>query len=225
MHSRALSTIIVPLTDHTPHPDQRPPPSWASRGALKLDHALEEFGIPVEGKTCADFGCSTGGFVDALLRRGAARVFAVDTAYGQLDYRLRVDKRVTVMERTNALYAMLPEGSQGTPIDLISIDLGWTPQKQAIPAALRWLRHDSPDARILSLIKPQYELNHDEKTTLLKDGVLDEDDAKRIVDRVVADLPSLGVRVVGLTKSPILGGETRGKKKGNAEWIVALARA
>lgn len=212
------------MSDERPQHEQKPAPSWASRGALKLDHALEEFGIAVEGKTCADFGCSTGGFVDALLRRGAARVFAIDTAYGQLDYRLRVDKRVVVMERTNALYAMLPEGSQGTPIDLISIDLGWTPQKQAIPAALRWLHADSPDARVLSLIKPQYELNHDEKTTLLKDGVLDEEDAKRIVDRVVADLPSLGVRVVGLTKSPILGGETRGKKKGNAEWIVALAR-
>jgi 23S rRNA (cytidine1920-2'-O)/16S rRNA (cytidine1409-2'-O)-methyltransferase len=205
--------------------NDRPEPSWASRGALKLDHALSEFDIDVRGKTCADFGCSTGGFVDVHLRRGAKRVFALDTAYGQLGYRLRIDPRVVVMERTNALHAALPEKHAGAKIDVISIDLGWTPQSQAIPAALRWLRTDDPDARVISLIKPQYELAQDEKATLLKDGVLDEDEAQRIVDRVVARLPALGVRVVGVTKSPILGGETRGKKKGNAEWLVALARA
>ncbi|MGP1308738.1 MAG: SAM-dependent methyltransferase [Phycisphaerales bacterium] len=203
----------------------RPEPSWASRGALKLGHALDEFGINVRGKTCADFGCSTGGFVDVLLRAGATKVFAIDTAYGQLDYRLRRDQRVVVMERTNALHAILPEEHKGAKVDVISIDLGWTPQKQAIPAALRWLREDDPDARIVSLVKPQYELTHEEKTTLLRDGVLDESDAERITRRVVDDLPSIGVRVVGLTKSPILGGETRGKKRGNAEWLVALARA
>lgn len=203
----------------------RPEPSWASRGALKLGHALDEFGIDVRGKTCADFGCSTGGFVDVLLRAGATKVFAIDTAYGQLDYRLRRDQRVVVMERTNALHAILPEEHKGAKVDVISIDLGWTPQKQAIPAALRWLREDDPDARIVSLVKPQYELTHEEKTTLLRDGVLDESDAERITRRVVDDLPSIGVRVVGLTKSPILGGETRGKKRGNAEWLVALARA
>src|SRR5690606_889075 len=150
---------------------ERPSPSWASLGAPKLDHALETFGISVQVKTCADFGCSTGGFVDVLLRRGAARVFAVDTAYGQLDYRLRVDPRVVVMERTNALHAVLPERHADAKIDAISIDLGWTPQDKAIPAALRWLRTDDPDARIVSLVKPQYELSKEEKATLLRDGV------------------------------------------------------
>jgi 23S rRNA (cytidine1920-2'-O)/16S rRNA (cytidine1409-2'-O)-methyltransferase len=211
------------MRDESSTPSETPEPSWASRGALKLEHALDEFGISVEGKTCADFGCSTGGFVDVLLRRGAARVFAVDTAYGQLAYRLRVDKRVVVMERTNALYAAFPEEHKGAKIDVISIDLGWTPQDKAIPAALRWLREHDPDARIVSLVKPQYELTTQEKATLLRDGVLDEADAERITERVVRDLPALGVRVVGLTKSPILGGETRGKRRGNAEWLVALA--
>jgi 23S rRNA (cytidine1920-2'-O)/16S rRNA (cytidine1409-2'-O)-methyltransferase len=212
----------------TPEPDPAPAtpePSWASRGARKLDHALDEFGIDVRGKVCADMGCSTGGFVDVLLRRGAARVFAIDTAYGQLAYRLRVDPRVVVMERTNALYALPPEEHRNAKMDVISIDLGWTPQRQAIPAALRWLRNGDPDARIVTLVKPQYELAQDEKAVLLKDGVLDEGEAERVVQRVVADLPALGVRVVGLTKSPILGGETRGKKRGNAEWLAALARA
>src|SRR5690606_13348507 len=123
---------------------------------------------------------------------------------GQLDYRLRVDPRVVVMECTNALHAVLPERHADAKIDAISIDLGWTLQDKAIPAALRWLRTDDPDARIVSLVKPQYELSKEEKATLLRDGVLDEDDAMRITERVVAALPALGVRVVGLTKSPIL---------------------
>src|SRR5690606_23405286 len=95
---------------------------------------------------------------------------------------------------------------------------------RAIPAALRWLREDDPDARIVSLVKPQYELTPEEKTTLLRDGVLDEGDAERVVEWVAAGLPALGVRVVGVVKSPILGGATRGRKRGNAEWLVALAR-
>src|SRR5262249_34872534 len=129
---------------------------------------------------------------------------------------LRKDPRVVVMERTNALHAAPPE-----PIDLIAIDLGWTPQRYAIPAAMRWLK---PTGRILTLIKPHYELRADEKP-LLRDGVLAEHDAERIAERTAAELPGLGARLLGLTRSPITGGAGKGNKHGNSEWLSLLARA
>ena len=166
---------------------------------------------------CADLGANVGGFTDCLLQAGVARVHAVDTGYGTLAWKLRQDPRVTVMERTNALHAAPPE-----QVDLVAIDLGWTPQRHAIPAALKWLK---PGGRIVSLIKPHYELSKDEQRTMLKDGVLDEAEAERITARTMAELPNLGVRVLGLTKSPIVGGATKGNKRGNAEWLALLARA
>lgn len=186
---------------------------FVSRGGLKLRHALHEFDFDVRGVVAADLGCSTGGFTDCLLRAGAAKVYAVDTAYGQLAWTLRNDPRVVVMERSNALHAEPPE-----PVGLVVMDLGWTPQRLAIPAALRWL---APGGRIVSLVKPHYE-HKDAGGTLPRGGVLDEPDAERVVERVVAGLPGLGVRVLGLTRSPILGGA---KAAGNAEWLVAVEKA
>ncbi len=116
-----------------------PPHPFVSRGGLKLAHALDAFELSVEGFTCADLGCSTGGFTDVLLRRGASRVVAVDTAYGVLDYRLRTNPRVRVMERTNALHASPPADIAAGGVDLVVIDAGWTSQKLIIPAAVRWL--------------------------------------------------------------------------------------
>ena len=150
------------------------PPRFASRGGLKLRHALDEFAIDPRGLACADFGSNVGGFTDCLLQAGADRVYAVDTGYGNLAWTLRNDPRVVVMERTNALHAEPP-----TLMDLIAIDLGWTPQRHAIPAALRWLK---PEGRIITLIKPHYELGPDEKG-LLHEGVLAEPDAERIARR------------------------------------------
>ncbi len=109
--------------------------TYASRGGQKLRHALDEFHVDVTGLACADLGCSTGGFTDCLLQAGAAKVFAVDTAYGELAWKLRKDPRVVVMERTNALHAPPPEDR----VDLVVVDLGWTPQKAVIPVALKWL--------------------------------------------------------------------------------------
>src|SRR5271167_690382 len=94
---------------------------FASRAGLKLDSALNVFSISVTGKICADLGCSTGGFTDCLLQHGASRVFAIDTGYGVLDWKLRKDPRVVVMERTNAMHVTLPG-----PVELITIDVGWT---------------------------------------------------------------------------------------------------
>ncbi|MBB6429857.1 SAM-dependent methyltransferase [Algisphaera agarilytica] len=179
---------------------------FASRGGLKLEAALEHFGIDVTDATCADLGCSTGGFVDCLVQRGAAKVFAVDTAYGELAWKLRQDDRVVVMERTNALHAK-PQAA----CDVVSLDLGWTKQDKAIPVALRWLS-DSPDARIVSLVKPHYESGQHKLTNEEADA-----ETQRVVDEV---LPGLGVEVLGWIRSPIRGG--KGK---NLEHLAVLKRA
>lgn len=184
--------------------------AFVSRGGEKLRHALGEFRVDVRGLTAADLGCSTGGFTDCLLRAGAARVYAVDTAYGELAWTLRNDPRVTVMERSNALHALPPE-----PVAMVVMDLGWTPQRLAVPAAMKWL---APGGRIISLVKPHYELK-DEGGTLPRGGVLDEAEAAKVVERVTARFPVWGVRVLGMAKSPILGGT---KRTGNAEWLVLL---
>ncbi|GAG39535.1 unnamed protein product, partial [marine sediment metagenome] len=126
---------------------------FVSRGGQKLGAALEAFGVDVRGATCADFGCNVGGFTDCLLRRGAAKVHAVDTGYGCLAWRLRRDSRVVVMERTNALYADPPER-----VDLVVIDVAWTPQRLIVPAAMRWAKPPGEGIGIISLLKPHYEL-------------------------------------------------------------------
>ena len=190
---------------------------FVGRGALKLNHALDAFGIDVTGFVCSDFGCNVGGFTEALLRReggGAARVYAIDTGYGALAWKLRNDERVVVMERTNALHADPPDER----MDLVVIDMGWTTQDVCIPAALKWL---NPTGRIITLIKPHYEARRFGMESLLTKGILSEEDAQRVCDRVVEDLPRHGVVVEGVTKSPIAGGKGKGKK-GNSEWLAVV---
>jgi 23S rRNA (cytidine1920-2'-O)/16S rRNA (cytidine1409-2'-O)-methyltransferase len=193
-----------------------PASPFVSRAGLKLDHALREFRIDVSGMVCADFGCNIGGFTDCLLQRGAARVYAIDTGYGTLAWKLRNDPRVIVMERTNALHADVPE-----PVDLVVIDLAWTPQRHAIPAARRWLK---PGGRIISLIKPHYELSDEEKQRLLADGRLDPAEAERVLSRILAGMPGYGVEAAAHTLSPITGGKSsRGKSgSGNIEFLALL---
>lgn len=103
-----------------------------SRAATKLAHAIEVFGIQINGWVCADFGCNAGGFTEVMLQHGAAKVYAIDTGYGALDWNLRKDPRVVPMERTNAIHVMLPE-----KIDLVTIDVAWTRQRHILPAAKR----------------------------------------------------------------------------------------
>src|SRR3990167_574522 len=122
---------------------------YASRAGEKLEHALNTFNVKVDGFVCADFGSSTGGFVDCLLQAGAEKVYAVETGYGVLDWKLRNDKRVVVLERKNAMHIELPE-----KIDLITIDTSWTKIKKILPNALKNLK---ADGRIIALIKPHYE--------------------------------------------------------------------
>jgi len=193
---------------------------FVSRAGLKLDHALREFQFDVTGLICADFGCNIGGFTDCLLQRGAAKVFSIDTGYGTLAWKLRNDPRVTVMERSNALHAAKP---QAAGVDLVVIDLAWTPQRLAIPAALKWLKPGGPGGggRIITLVKPHYELSEDEKKSLLVEGRLDPAEAERVLQRILAQMPDWGASPLAHTRSPITGGKSSKRHgSGNIEFLV-----
>ncbi|MFO0858189.1 MAG: SAM-dependent methyltransferase [Phycisphaerales bacterium] len=205
-----------------PDSPTNPQPTFVSRGGLKLLHALTHFQLNIQGITAADFGCSTGGFTDCILQNGASKVYALDTAYGILAWKLRNDKRVIVMERSNCLHAAPPSDvvSAGG-VDLIVIDASWTPQRLVIPAALTWLKN-TPDARIISLIKPHYEYK-DQGNKLPHGGILDEKTAEQVAQQVAEKMTDLGMQTIGFAKSPILGGSTSNTAKqtgkGNAEWL------
>ena len=189
---------------------------FVSRAGDKLDHALNTFDVDVAGMKCADFGCNVGGFTDCMLSRGAGSVVAIDTGRGALAWKLRQDPRVEVRERTNALHAEPPDDG----VDLVTIDLAWTPQRLGVPAALRWLGHGG---RIVSLIKPHYELTQDEKN-LLQQGFLPHEHAPTILERVLGEMPGHGARVIDSTRSPLVGGKTARRKgvPGNLEFLALL---
>lgn len=176
---------------------------FVSRAGQKLEHALEIFKIDVKNKICADFGCSTGGFVDCVLQNGAKKVYAIDTGYGVLEWKLRQDDRVIVMEKTNALYAELPE-----KVDFVSVDVGWTKQKLIIPKVLEFLK---PNGTIVSLLKTHYE---SEKQWLYK-GKVKEEFLETIVNKVKTELETLGVKIKKIIPSPVTG-----KKGGNIEYLI-----
>jgi 23S rRNA (cytidine1920-2'-O)/16S rRNA (cytidine1409-2'-O)-methyltransferase len=182
--------------------------TFVSRGGLKLQHALSVFGLSVDNAICADLGCSTGGFTDCLLQHGAAKVYAVDTGYGVLDYTLRKNPRVVVMERVNALHVELPE-----KVSLITIDVNWTRQHKILPVAKKLLCSAS-SARIITLIKPHYEA---EKTVLHK-GVVPDADVASVVQATLQHIAECGFDVVSITQSPIRGS----MGKGNTEFLALL---
>ncbi|HEX8324485.1 MAG TPA: SAM-dependent methyltransferase [Tepidisphaeraceae bacterium] len=179
---------------------------FVSRGGLKLDHALTTFDIDVTALVCADLGCSTGGFTDCMLRRGAAKVYAVDTGYGVLDYKLRKDPRVVVRERSNAMHVELPERA-----DLVTIDASWTRQDKLLPNVARLLK---TDGRVVTLIKPHYEAD----PKLLRKGVLPAEAVDAVVSVVRQRIAACGFVVDAITPSPILGGH------GNVEVLALLHR-
>lgn len=188
---------------------------FASRGGLKLQAALNAFDVRPLGWVCADLGCSTGGFTDCLLQAGASRVYAVDTGYGVLDWKLRNDPRVVVMERCNALHTEPPPDLVATGLaQLVVVDLSWTRQQHALPAARRWL---AADGTIITLIKPHYEQDAGPRA---RRGVLADEDAGSVVDHVCGQIRSMGFRVDGLVESPIRGG--KGKSTGNREWLALV---
>ena len=186
-------------------PESNPP--FVSRAGQKLDAAMETFGVDATGLICADLGSHTGGFVECLLRRGAAKVYAVERGRGVLHWRLRQDQRVRVQEGCNALHWRPP-----SPVDLVTMDLGWTPQRLAIPSALVMLR---TGGRIISLIKPQYEATK----TQLRGGVVIPEALDEIAETVRGQLAALAVAVTGWITSPIRG------TGGNTEYLALLAPA
>jgi 23S rRNA (cytidine1920-2'-O)/16S rRNA (cytidine1409-2'-O)-methyltransferase len=178
---------------------------FVSRAGEKLDFALKEFKVDVAGKTCGDFGSSTGGFVDALLQAGAEKVYAVETGYGILDWKMRKDDRVIVMERSNAMHVELPE-----KVDFLSVDTSWTRMKNVLPNAIKQIKKDG---QMIVLVKPHYEA---EKSDLVK-GVLPEDKVEAVLERVIQDVEALGLHVLGSVESPI-----KGKKGGNTEHLLLV---
>ena len=182
---------------------------YVSRGGLKLAAALDAFALDVTGLTCIDFGSHAGGFVDCLLQRGAARVYAVEPGYGVLAYKLRRDPRVVVCERTNAMHYTSP-----APADLITIDVGWTPQMQILPNAKNNL---TDGGSILSLIKPHYEATS--RGMKLTDGKLDNEKAEEICGIVSREADALGLTVQKVVLSPITG-----SKAGNTEYLFWIKK-
>ena len=179
--------------------------SYVSRAGEKLEHALKTFNISVTGLTCADFGTSTGGFTDCLLQNGAEKVYAVETGYGVVDYKLRTDHRVMIMERKNAMHVELPE-----QVDLITIDTSWTKLEKVVPNALKNLK---AGGQIIALVKPHYEAEQ----KMLRKGKLLEEFIPEVLDGVREKLRTLGVEIVGETESPITG-----EKGKNKEFLLYL---
>ncbi|MEE2912905.1 MAG: SAM-dependent methyltransferase [Planctomycetota bacterium] len=186
---------------------------FVSRAGLKLEHALCEFDFDVEGLACADLGCNVGGFTDCLLQRGANKVFAIDTGYGTLAWKLRSDERVVTMERTNALHLDPPE-----IVDLVVIDVGWTPQALALPAAARWVK----SGYLISLIKPHYELTNEEKREESVSKGLSDKSVERVLDRVRETCKSLSLNIIDETVSPVKGKKSSRKGTGNPEHLLLL---
>lgn len=182
---------------------------YVSRGGLKLEKALRDFGVKPEGYVCSDSGASTGGFTDCLLQQGAKKVFAIDVGYGQLDWKIRSDERVVVMERTNIRY-VTPE-QLGEPLDLSVIDVSFIGLEIVLPTIKNLLK---PTGQVLCLIKPQFEAG---KENVGKKGVVrDAKIHQMVLDNFVSLVDGLGFRILGLTFSPVKGPE------GNIEFLGHL---
>ena len=185
---------------------------YVSRGGLKLEKALRDFGVKPEGFVCSDSGASTGGFTDCLLQQGAKKVFAIDVGYGQLDWKIRNDERVVVMERTN-IRNVTPE-DLGEPLDLSVIDVSFIGLEIVLPAVKNLLK---PTGQVLCLIKPQFEAG---KENVGKKGVVrDPKIHKMVLDNFVTLVKGLGFKILGLTFSPVKGPE------GNIEFLGHLTLA
>lgn len=181
---------------------------YVSRGGIKLEAALKEFRIDVVDKVVLDIGASTGGFTDCLLKHGAKKVYAVDVGYGQLDWKLRQDPRVVVMERINARYLKLED--IGELVDVCTIDVSFISLTKVIPALLKILK---PSGILIALIKPQFEVG---KGEVGKGGIVrDEKKHREVVSRITNFLEELNFKVLGVIPSPILGAD------GNKEFLIA----
>ena len=181
---------------------------YVGRGGVKLAHALDTFGIPVRGREALDIGASTGGFTDALLQRGASRVVALDVGHGQIDWTLRNDPRVVVIERFNARRLTLAD--LPGPVDIVSIDVSFISLRQILPVVPPLLR---PASDVVVLVKPQFEAGRAEAR---KGVVRDAGIHVRVVEEIAAAAAAVGLTRRASTPSPVTG------QKGNVEFLLHL---
>ncbi|MBF0233185.1 MAG: TlyA family RNA methyltransferase [Desulfamplus sp.] len=182
---------------------------YVSRGGLKLARALAYLQLDVNGMTCLDIGASTGGFTDCLLQAGAAKVYAVDVGYGQMDWSLRQDSRVELIERTNIRY--MPYEAIGRTVDLIAVDTSFISLKIVVPSAEKFM---TPDTITLALVKPQFEAG---KERIGKGGVIrDQDIRQEIVKEIELFFRQRGYETGDIIESPLRG------QKGNVEYIISM---
>lgn len=184
---------------------------YVSRGGLKLEKSINTFGLSMINKVCMDIGASTGGFTDCMLRQGASKVYAIDVGYGQLDWKLRNDKRVVNMEKCNVRY--LDTDNITEPVDFISIDVSFISLKLIFPVAEKVM---SPDGEIVCLVKPQFEAGRDQ---VGKKGIVrDEKVHIEVIKNVVQYARENSLYPKGLTFSPVTGA------KGNIEYLLYLSK-
>lgn len=183
---------------------------YVSRGGLKLEKALKNFGVDPTGYVCSDSGASTGGFTDCLLQQGASKVFAIDVGYGQLAWKIRNDPRVVVMERTNIRYVTLED--LGEPLDLSVIDVSFISLGLVLPVVKTLLK---PTGQVLCLIKPQFEAGKDKvgKKGVVRDPAVHEE----VLQNFISLAKSLDFTIRNLTFSPVKGPE------GNIEFLAHLS--
>ena len=186
---------------------------YVGRGGLKLAHALDTFGIPVPGRTALDIGASTGGFTDVLLQRGAAYVVALDVGHGQLDWKIRSDPRVHVLERVNARTLKAADLAGRAPFDIVNIDVSFISLRHILPSVPPLIRQSGD---IVALVKPQFEAGRPEvgRGGIVRDAAVHA----RVVEEVTAAANALGLTRAGTTESPVAGME------GNREFLVHLRR-
>ena len=190
--------------------DARAPHPYVSRGGVKLAAALDRFGFDPKGRVCLDVGASTGGFTQVLLERGAAKVYAVDVGRGQLHESLRKRPEIVSLEETDI--RDLAPARLDAPPDLVTVDVSFISLKLVLPTALALAK---PPAQLVALIKPQFEAGR----AALKKGVVRDMAVRKVVcDDIAAFVASLGWRVLGVTPSPIAGGD------GNIEYLLGAAR-
>lgn len=206
---RLVTKAGTPVTGAAQIELAEPDHPWVSRGALKLEAALDAFAIDPAGLDCLDVGASTGGFTDLMLTRGAVRVIALDVGRSQLDWRLRTDDRVTVLEGVNARH--LGPDDLPFPAGLVTIDVSFISLRLIVPALIA---HLTPGAWLVCLVKPQFEAGRDE---VGKGGIIrDEAVRRRVIDDTVAAVAALGFDLVGVVESPIRG------QKGNLEELAVF---
>ncbi len=184
---------------------------YVSRGGLKLEKAIESFGVNVDGCVCMDIGASTGGFTDCMLQNGASKVFAVDVGHGQLAWKLRNDERVICMEKTNIRY-ITPADINNEMLDFASVDVSFISLDKVLPAAKPLLKKD---AQMVCLIKPQFEAGREEvgKKGVVRDVKVHE----KVIEKITDLSTKLGFAVLGLTFSPVKGPE------GNIEYLIYIS--